>query len=85
MLFTSASCASCAGLYEKAKPLESDDVAVTEVEFTAQKDLHERYRVDAAPMTLVADRDGVVRASFMGAFGATELWNSVAELRGTSG
>jgi hypothetical protein len=81
VLFTSAACTSCAGLYEKAKPLESDDVAVTEVEYAAQKNLHERYHVDAAPMTVVADRGGVVRKSFVGAFGATELWTAVAELR----
>ena len=83
VLFTSASCTSCAGLYDKAKPLESDDVAVTEVEFTAHKELHDRYHVDAAPMTVVADRAGVVQKSFVGAFGATELWTAVAELRET--
>ena len=32
-------------------------------------------------MTLVADADGVVRVSFLGAFAAAELWNAVAELR----
>ena len=32
-------------------------------------------------MTLVAGPDGVVRASFLGAFAASELWNAVAELR----
>lgn len=83
VLFTSASCASCAGLYDKAKPLESDDVAVSEVEFTQHREVHERYRIDAAPITVVADRHGVVRTSFTGAFGATELWNAVAELRAT--
>ena len=43
--------------------------------------LHERYHVDAAPMTLVADADGVVRSSFVGAFAAPDLWTAVAELR----
>ena len=32
VLFTSSNCDSCAGLYEKAATLESDEVAVTEVE-----------------------------------------------------
>jgi hypothetical protein len=87
VLFTSDSCTSCAGLYEKAAPLASDDVAVTEVRFPEQRALHERYSVRAAPMTLVADDAGVVRASIFGAFTATELWNAVAELRdaGASG
>jgi hypothetical protein len=81
VLFTSEACTSCAGLYEKAAPLASDDVAVTEVRFPEQRSLHERYHVRAAPMTLVADREGVVRATYFGAFGAIDLWNAVAELR----
>ena len=81
VLFTSSNCDSCAGLYDKAVALESDDVAVTEVEYFARPELHERYHVDAAPMTLVADADGVVRVSIVGAFAAPELWNAVAELR----
>lgn len=81
VLFTSKTCASCEGLYDKAAPLESDAVAVVEVEFGAHRELHDRYHVQAAPMTLVADHDGVVRASFLGAFSTGDLWNAVAELR----
>ena len=69
------------GLFDKAVTLESGDVAVTEVEYLAQPKLHERYRVDAAPLTVIADSDGVVRTSFLGAFAASELWAAVAELR----
>jgi hypothetical protein len=85
VLFTSTTCDSCQGLYDKARPLESDDVAVTEVEFSANNALHERYRVNAAPMTLIADHDGVVHGSFLGTFSATDLWNKVAELRAHEG
>jgi hypothetical protein len=81
VLFTSSTCDSCAGLYDKAAALESADVAVTEIEYFARPELHERYHVDVAPMTLVADSDGVVRATFVGAFAAPELWATVAELR----
>ncbi len=81
VLFTSTHCDSCAGLIDKAKPLESEQVSVTEVEFTANRALHERYRIDAAPVTVLADADGVTRASFVGAFSATDLWNALAELR----
>jgi hypothetical protein len=81
VLFTSSTCDSCAGLYDKAVALASDEVAVVEVEYFAQPDVHERYHIDAAPMTLVADADGVVRKSFVGAFAAPELWAAVAELR----
>jgi hypothetical protein len=81
VLFTSKSCDSCAGLLDKARPLESEEVSVVEIEYTANRGLHERYRIDAAPITLLADADGVTRASFVGAFAATDLWNALAELR----
>ena len=81
VLFTSSTCDSCAGLYDKAAALASDDVAVTEVEYFEHPEIHERYGVDAAPLTLIADAAGVVRGSFLGAFAAPELWNEVARLR----
>jgi hypothetical protein len=81
VLFTSSTCESCAGLYDKAAALESDRVAVAEVEYFERPQLHERYHVDAAPLTVVADAEGVVRASFLGAFAARELWTAVADLR----
>lgn len=81
VLFTSANCDSCAGLYDKAAALESDDVVVTEVEYFAHPELHERYNVDAAPLTIIGDAEGIVRGSFLGPFSAPELWSEVAELR----
>jgi hypothetical protein len=81
VLFTSQHCDSCAGLIDKAKPLESDDVSVTEVEYGADPELHRRYEIEAAPITVVADALGVTRASFVGAFAAAELWTALAELR----
>jgi hypothetical protein len=81
VLFTSQHCDSCAGLIDKARPLESDDVSVTEVEYSAEPELHRRYEIEAAPITVLADAAGVTRASFIGAFAATDLWNKLAELR----
>jgi hypothetical protein len=81
VLFTSANCTSCAGLIDKATPLESPEVAVTELEFPGARALHDRYHIAAAPTTLVADADGVVRASIVGAFTATDLWTTVDEVR----
>ena len=81
VLFTSKTCDSCAGLLDKARPLESEQVSVTEIEYTAQPELHRRYQIDAAPITVLADADGVTRASFIGAFAATDLWNALAALR----
>jgi hypothetical protein len=81
VLFTSNTCDSCRGLLDKARPLESEQVSVTEIEWPAGRALHERYQIDAAPITVLADAEGVTRASFVGAFTATDLWNALAELR----
>jgi len=81
VLFTSATCESCAGLFAKAQPLESADVSVVECEFPRDRALHARYEIEIAPLTVVADADGVVRASLTGAFDAPELWTAVAEVR----
>ena len=80
-LFTSATCDSCRGTVEKAKVLACDDVAVEEAEVTARRDLHDRYGIDAVPTLVVADAEGVVRASFVGPVTATDLWAAVAEVR----
>jgi hypothetical protein len=79
--FSSATCSSCEDAWSKAQLLESPVVAVQEVEVSAHKGLHERYSIDAVPMILVVDDDGDVRASFIGAPTAADLWAALAELR----
>ncbi|MEY2456977.1 MAG: hypothetical protein QOK06_2071 [Acidimicrobiaceae bacterium] len=81
VVFTSGTCLSCADTMERARPLDTDAVAVQEVEFATGKDLHERYAIEAVPMLLVADEEGVVRASFIGTPTAADLWAALAELR----
>jgi hypothetical protein len=85
-VFTSASCDSCTGVLAKAQVLASDEVAVTEIEAKADADLHRRYHIEAVPIVVVADSEGVVQASFIGPATATDLWAAVAEARnpGTS-
>lgn len=81
VLFSSSTCASCAPMAEKVRALASDDVGVAVVEFTEQRALHERYGIDAVPLVVVVDADGVTRASFAGTVSAAELWAAVAALR----
>ena len=81
VVFTSATCSTCRGMWEKAQHLESDAVAVQEVEVGEARALHDRYGIDGVPTTVVADADGVVRASFLGPATATDLWAAVAEVR----
>jgi hypothetical protein len=79
--FTSATCASCEDAVAKAAVLASDDVAFQEILFQTSRETHERYAIETVPMIVVADHDGVVRASFIGTPSATELWAAVAEVR----
>jgi len=85
-LFSSTTCEGCAGLAAKVAVLESGDVAVCDVDFEAERELHRRYDISGIPMTLVADGEGIVRAAFVGSITATDLWATVAECRhpGTS-
>lgn len=80
-VFTSATCDACAATIEKAGVLACDEVVVQPVEYRAHTDLHRRYAIDAVPLTLLADVDGVVVASFVGEPTATDLWAAVAEAR----
>lgn len=81
VVFTSATCSTCGDMWDKARALESHAVATQQVEATVRRDLHDRYAIDGVPTTVVADREGVVRASFLGPATATGLWAAVAELR----
>lgn len=80
-VFSSATCLACQGTWSKAQLLESDVVAVQEVDAVGRKDLHDRYKVDAVPMVVVADASGAVCRSFVGEPTATDLWAALAELR----
>lgn len=81
VVFSSATCLACQGTWAKAQLLESDVVAVQEVEAIVDQDLHDRYQIDAVPLVLIVDRAGAVRRSFVGPPTATDLWAALAELR----
>lgn len=80
-VFTSSTCSTCADVWSKAALLESDQVAVQEVEATRDRDLHRRYGIEAVPIVAIAGADGEVRASFAGPVSSTHLWAALAELR----
>ncbi len=80
-VFSSATCLACQGTWEKARVLESGEVAVQELEAVSDLEIHQRYGVDSVPLVLVADGEGVVRRHFLGPPTATDLWAALAELR----
>ncbi len=81
VVFTSATCDACRGVWERAQHLESEAVAVQEVEHVADRVLHDRYGIEAVPTTLIVDAAGVVQRSFLGPVTATDLWAAVAAAR----
>jgi protein-disulfide isomerase-like protein with CxxC motif len=57
---------------------------VQQLEVSAEKRLHERYRIDGVPTLVIADDDGVVQQAFLGPVTSTELWSAVAATRSDS-
>ena len=81
VVWTSQTCASCERATAKARLLENDEVAYVEVPWQERRDLHDRYHVADVPLLVLADADGVVRVSFVGAPELGELVTAVAEAR----
>lgn len=80
-LFSSTTCGSCPELAAKIAPLDSPQVAVAELTYQDDRELHDRYAISAVPMVVVADDEGVVRAAFVGPTSATDIWAALADLR----
>lgn len=84
VVFTSVTCETCSGVWEKAAILDAGPdgpVAVQRVEVGAEPELHRRYGIDAVPLVLIADAHGVVDRHYLGPVTATDLWAAVAEAR----
>ena len=80
-VFTSSTCDTCAGVWERAELLTSDQVATQRIDFQTDKALHERYNIDGVPTLVGADADGAVKRGFLGPVTATDLWAAVADER----
>lgn len=80
-VFSSATCDSCQDTLAKAQVLAAAEVVVQDVEVGIRPDLHKRYGIDAVPIVVVADHEGIVRESFVGPPSATDLWEAVARAR----
>lgn len=79
--FTSATCSTCASTWSAARALESPAVAVVEVEYGADPELHRRYGIDGVPTIAIVDASGGVHRWLVGPTSATHLWGAVAEAR----
>ena len=61
--------------------LASREVAVQEVEYVRDRNLHDRYRIDAVPTLVIANAAGVVHYGHLGPVSATDLWAAMARCR----
>ena len=81
VVFTSATCGTCNDVASKAEVLSSQDVVVVRVDYTTDPQMHSRYKIEAVPALVVADKAGVVKVGFLGPIKAQDLWAAVAECR----
>lgn len=83
-LFTSTTCDGCARVIDKARVLEAADVAYQEISYQTDSGLHQRYSVEAVPLVVIADAQGIVVKAFVGEVTAIDLWGAVATVRDPS-
>lgn len=81
VVFTSATCSACEDVARKASVLVGREVAVQEAEYVRDRNLHDRYRIDAVPTLVIADKEGVVRYGHLGPVSATDMWAAMARCR----
>jgi hypothetical protein len=81
VLFSSNTCDSCARVRTELTSLRDSRIVLQEVEHAARGDLHARYGVEAVPMTLVADAEGVVQAAFVGDLTGADVQAALARPR----
>jgi len=77
-VFTSSTCLACPEALSFAREVTSDQVVVTEIERSAHRRIHDRYGIEAVPLTVVADDQGVVVAAFVGGAAPAELSAAMA-------
>jgi thioredoxin-related protein len=73
VVFSSSTCAACAEVLATAASFGGPGVSVQDVEFTLERSLHQRYRIDTVPTTVLVDLDGAVRAHWLGQIDSAEL------------
>lgn len=80
-VFTSTTCPVCADVSAKVRALASRNVATRSVDYSNERDLHQKYGIEAVPAVLIADASGVVLHHILGPVSAADLWAAVAAIR----
>ena len=82
LVFTSATCRSCAKVWKQAIAIDRPNLSVQGVGVEAAKEIHERYRIDAVPLALLVDSEGVTQRFFLGPTAPGEIEEAAARLVG---
>ena len=74
-LFSSATCDTCPKAWDTIEAViaRRADAVSQRLDVEDDPKVHQRYRIDGVPTTVVADRDGVVAQAFFGPITADEL------------
>ncbi len=84
VVFTSATCKTCRAVVENVRRLAGPGIATQEIEVGRSKTLHDKYRIDAVPTTLIVDNSGKAIKSFLGPVGHNQLARAMSDVESVS-
>lgn len=82
-VFSSETCSTCPAVWSTVGELASDLVAVQQIAVQSDPTLHQRYRIDGVPTTVVADHEGVVVTAFFGGVTTDEVVGALETVFGS--
>ncbi len=80
VLFSSKTCLACADAREALLAVGSTGAQVQELEVESNRALHEKYAIDAVPTIVLADHEGVVQWSYLGAPAPADVADVLADI-----
>jgi len=79
VVFSSNKCDTCAVVVESAMKLDFPWLMVDVVDIETREGLHNKYGIDAVPVTLLAETSGHVVKSFLGPAGLALMKQAIAD------
>ena len=80
VLFTSDKCDACDLVLSEVSKISLPNVVVQNINYATNKSLHVRYEIDAVPILLLADQQGIVQWSFAGVPPSIEISEALVNL-----
>ena len=77
LLFGSTTCDSCRGAWATVAELARPGLVVQRIDVEDDPSLHQRYRIDGVPTTVLADAEGVVHSTWFGPVERDELITAI--------